>query len=204
MVVSVVTDLVYATGLVVIAYFVGSIPIGLLFARSRDINLRTIGSGNIGATNVARALGTKMGLFVLVLDAGKGALPLAIALLLELDRSADPFFLAATGFAAMMGHCYPVWLLFRGGKGVATALGVFLVVDPLTAAIAVGVFLGLVLATRIVSVGSVTAAASLPLLLWLFARSDAAVTLGLAGALLVIFQHRENLGRLWRRQEPRL
>ena len=124
--------------------------------------------------------------------------------LTQLDRSADPFFITATGFAAMMGHCYPLWLGFRGGKGVATALGVFLVVDPASAVIAVAIFLVLVAITRIVSLGSLAGAASLPLSLWLFERSDAAVTLGIAGAVLVIFQHRDNLGRLWRRQEPRL
>jgi glycerol-3-phosphate acyltransferase PlsY len=198
------TELVYASVLVVVAYFVGSIPIGLLFARARDVNLRDVGSGNIGATNVARALGKKMGMFVLVFDAGKGAVPVAATLVLELDRSADPFFITATGFAAMMGHCYPLWLGFRGGKGVATALGVFLVVDPASAVIAVAIFLVLVALTRIVSLGSLAGAASLPLSLWLFECSDAAVTLAIAGAVLVIFQHRDNLGRLWRRQEPRL
>ncbi len=196
---------ILATALIiVIAYFVGSIPIGLLFARARDVNLRNIGSGNIGATNVARALGKKTGALVLVLDALKGAIPLLAVFGLELDHRIDPFVICAAGFAAMAGHCFPVWLLFRGGKGVATALGIYLVLDLASAGIAVVVFLAVWGSTRIVALGSMTAAVLLPLLLLLRDASDAAVTLGIAGGALVLFQHRGNISRLVRGEENRL
>ena len=198
------TSLWSAAGIVAAAYLVGSIPIGLLFAHARSVDLRNVGSGNIGATNVARALGKKMGLVVLVLDALKGALPLLVVSLLDLDAQIDPFLIVAVGFAAMAGHCFPVWLLFRGGKGVATALGIYLVVDPVSTAIAVAVFVAIWASTRIVALGSIAAAIGMPLLLWLRGGSDAAVTLGIAGGLLVLFQHRANLGRLVRGEENRL
>jgi glycerol-3-phosphate acyltransferase PlsY len=190
--------------LVIGAYLVGSIPIGVLFARARRVDLRSVGSGNIGATNVARALGKKTGAIVLVLDAAKGALPLLLVSLLALDQRLDPFLVPAVGFAAMAGHCFPPWLLFRGGKGVATALGIYLVVDPVSTLIAVGAFLAIWLPTRVVALGSMAAAVLMPVLLWLRGGSDAVVTLGIAAGLLVLCQHRTNIGRLWRGEEHHL
>jgi glycerol-3-phosphate acyltransferase PlsY len=199
-----VSDLPLAAAVVIGAYFVGSIPIGLLFARRRGIEIRDVGSGNIGAANVARNLGKKLGAVVLVLDAVKGAVPLVVVRLLELDQTVDPFVITATGFAAVAGHCFPIWLRFDGGKGVATSLGAYLALDPLVTAVAVAVFVLLYLPFRIVSVGSLVAAASYPVFQLLFGRSDAEVTLGIAIALIVVYRHRDNIARLRQRREHRI
>ncbi len=191
----------WAAGLVVLSYFIGSIPTGFLFARARGIDIRERGSGNIGATNVARILGKKLGLLILILDALKGAVPVAAVYGLGLHRSVDPFVLTACGVAAICGHCFPVWLGFRGGKGVATSFGVFLVADPMVTGIVVAMFAVIYAAFRIVSLGSLMAAIALPTLLWVLQRSDAAVTLGIAGTLIIVVKHRANIVRLVRRQE---
>jgi glycerol-3-phosphate acyltransferase PlsY len=198
----VIGQVIAAVAVIVGAYFVGSIPIGVVLARRRGVDIRAVGSGNIGATNVSRSLGRKLGAVVLVLDALKGALPVLAVVLLELDQRVDPFVLTATGFAAIAGHCFPIWLRFDGGKGVATALGVYLVVDPVVTAICVAIFAACYLPFRIVSIGSLAAATAFPVLLLVFGRSDAAVTLGIAVGLVIIYRHRGNLGRLLRRREP--
>jgi glycerol-3-phosphate acyltransferase PlsY len=200
---TVMTSLSSAVALVIGAYFIGSIPIGVLLSRRRGVDIRAVGSGNIGATNVSRSLGRKLGAVVLVLDAIKGALPLGIALLLELDHRVDPFVITATGFSAIAGHCFPIWLRFNGGKGVATALGVYLVVDPLATAICVAVFAVCYVPFRIVSIGSMAAAIAFPLVLLAFGRNDAEVTLGIAVALVILYRHRGNIARLVRRTESR-
>ncbi len=194
-------DLIYAGLIVVGAYVIGSIPSGLVLAQARGIDIRDFGSGNIGATNVSRALGKRLGGVVLVLDALKGAVPLIALLTLGLHRSVDPFLLTLTGFAAIMGHCFSIFLGFHGGKGVATSLGVFIVLEPLAALGAVVVFAGLYAAFRVASVGSVVAAASMAVWLLVLNSSDAVVTLAVASALLIVFTHRSNLGRLVRGNE---
>lgn len=188
---------VLAVAVIIAAYFCGSIPSGLLLARARGIDIREHGSGNIGATNVARSIGKKLGAVVLLIDALKGAVPVLAVLVLELHSKVDPFVLTATGFAAICGHCFPIWLGFRGGKGVATSLGVFLVADPLVAGIGVLTFAVLYAVFRIASIGSMAGAVMFPVLLWLLGRSDALVTLGIAGAAVVVFKHRGNLMRLF-------
>jgi glycerol-3-phosphate acyltransferase PlsY len=197
-------DALIAAAAVIGAYLAGSIPTGLLFARARGVDIRQVGSGNIGATNVARNLGKRLGVVVLLLDACKGALPVLLVRLLGLEDSIDPFLLTATGFAAIAGHCFPVWLRFHGGKGVATSLGVFLVVDPLVSAIAIGIFAVLYGAFRVASIGSIAAAIAFPVLLWLFGRSDAVVALGIAGAIVVVAKHHGNIARLLRGQENKV
>lgn len=197
-----IASVITAVAVIVGAYFVGSIPIGVLLSRRRGVDIRAVGSGNIGATNVSRTLGRKLGAVVLVLDALKGALPVLAVVMLELDQRVDPFVLTATGFAAIAGHCFPIWLRFDGGKGVATALGVYLVVDPLVTAICVAIFAACYLPFRIVSIGSMTAAVAFPVLLLVFGHSDAVVTLGIAVSLVILYRHRGNLGRLLRRGEP--
>lgn len=190
----------------VAAYLLGSIPFGLILARvfgSGDV--RKEGSGNIGATNVARVAGPLPGLLTLALDAGKGALAVWLA-----ARWSGHSALAMTvaGTMALVGHCFPVWLGFRGGKGVATALGVFAVMAPLAllaAAIVFGVIFGL---WRYVSLASVSAAAAMPLavyLLWAPGHAPPlAVNLGAAfAALLVIVKHQGNLQRLVAGTEPK-
>ena len=197
-------DVPLAAGLVVLAYLLGSIPIGLVIARARGIDIREQGSGNIGATNVARTLGKRVGAVVLLLDALKGAAPLLAVLMLDLDDRVDPFVITATGFAAICGHCYPVWLKFRGGKGVATSLGVFLVVAPLVALVGIAIFAVLYAAFRVASIGSLAAAASFPAQILLFygsGGSDAVLTLSLAALLVIVIKHRGNIARLIRREE---
>lgn len=190
--------------MVVAAYLAGSIPIGLLVARARGIDIRAVGSGNIGATNVARSLGKKLGLIVLVFDALKGAMPMLAVQWLALPERASPFVLTACGIAAVSGHCFPVWLRFRGGKGVATALGVFLVVDPVVTAIAVAIFAFFYVLFRVASIGSMAAAIAVTPLLILHGRSTADITLSIAVTVIILVKHRQNLGRLLRHQEHRV
>lgn len=188
------------------AYLLGSIPFGLLLARAFGRgDVRKVGSGNIGATNVARAAGLLAGIFTLVLDAAKGAGAVLLAEKLAND-SATWMMIAA--FAALLGHCFPVWLKFKGGKGVATAAGIFLVLSPLACLAAVILFLLVVIFWRYISLGSVSTAAAMPLLIYfLWAPRHApprAVTVGaVAAALVIIYKHRGNLQRLVEGAEPK-
>lgn len=193
-----------SVGLVVLAYFMGSIPFGYLIGKRRGVDMRKLGSGNIGATNVARNLGKRTGILVLILDVLKAAAPTLLARILVERNELAVEYLAAVALAAIVGHCYPVWLKFRGGKGVATSLGVFLVIDPAMAGIGIAIFVGLYAAFRMASVGSIAAAIAFPLLLWLAHRDPALVQLGIAGAAIIVFKHRSNLLRLFRGQENKV
>jgi acyl phosphate:glycerol-3-phosphate acyltransferase len=177
---------------VVAAYLMGSIPFAQLLSTRRGIDLRRVGSGNVGATNVLRTLGVRPAVLAMMLDAVKGAIAVLIAQRLTNGVAAP----VVAGLASMVGHVYPVWLRFRGGKGVATAAGAFAVLTPVAAAVAVGVFLLTVLLTRFISVGSM--AAALTLAGWAIA-SDAPTVVGLGaaiGAALVLIGHRANVLRL--------
>ena len=203
-------DGLYAAAAVVAGYLCGSIPFGLLAGRRLGVDVRQAGSGNIGATNVARTIGKKLGALVLLLDALKGALPLAAWILfdlgdrIELAPAFDPFLLTAVGLAPILGHCFPIWLRFRGGKGVATALGVFLVADAPVIGMAAALFGLVYLATRIVSLGSLTAAIAVPVIGAVLGRPAPILALGGAGAVVVVFKHRQNIARLLRRSELRV
>jgi len=188
------------------AYLLGSIPFGLLltsaFGRG---DVRKVGSGNIGATNVARAAGLLAGIFTLVLDVAKGTGAVLLAEKLSNDRAT---WMITAAFFALLGHCFPAWLKFNGGKGVATAAGIFLVLSPLACLAAVILFILVVLFWRYVSLGSVSAAAAMPLLVYcLWAPNYApppSVTFGtVAAALLIIYKHRGNLQRLLEGAEPK-
>lgn len=183
-----------------LGYFAGSFPTGVLLAKLRGVDLRATGSGNIGATNVARALGKKLGVLTLLIDAGKGLGPVLGAQAAGLT----PPFVAAVALACVAGHVFPVWLRFRGGKGVATAAGVFLGLAPLSTALAAGIYLLAVAQTRISSVGSLAATLSLPL--WMLALGTEPVTIGLAGVLFafILWTHRDNLRRLLAGSEHKL
>lgn len=194
------SDTVLAIAFVAGAYFLGSIPFGLILGRRRGVDVRQVGSGNIGATNVARSLGKKLGLVVLVLDLAKGALPVLLFERLAFDR-VHPFVLTAVGLAPILGHCFPVWLRLRGGKGVATALGVFLAIDPVITGMAVVVFAVLYALFRVVSLASMTATVALAALLWLLERPAPEVALGVLVTALILVQHRQNIRRLLRRAE---
>ncbi len=182
------------------AYLLGSVPFGILFARLfGGADPRTMGSGNIGATNVRRAAGKAAGALTLAADILKGAAPAYVATALGLP----PVYVAAAGFAAFLGHLYPLFLGFRGGKGVATACGVMFVISPLATVLALLVFIAAVAAKRYVSLGSMLAAASMPLFLYLSGREDF-VGLGVLIALFIILKHRANIRRLLAGEENRL
>jgi len=200
-------DAAAAALLLLASYLCGSIPTGLLIGKKMGVDVRTKGSGNIGATNVARTVGKKVGVLVLLLDAIKGALPIALFTALDLDARidlggpADRFLLTAVGLAPIVGHCFPIWLRFRGGKGVATALGVFLVVDPLSLAVGAALFALLYAAFRIVSIGSMSAAVAIPVACALLGRPLPIILLAAGGAAIVIGKHHGNIRRLLKKSE---
>jgi glycerol-3-phosphate acyltransferase PlsY len=193
-------------GWIVLGYLLGSIPFGYLLVRvTGGGDIRFQGSGNIGATNVARTSGWSVGIATLVLDAAKGFM--AVWLTEHFSRGNIRFMIYA-GLAAILGHMFPAWLRFEGGKGVATALGVFLAICWPALAAAVLLFLLVVLFWRYVSLGSVSAAAALPLLVYLLyapghAPPTAVSVSTLVAAVMVIFKHRANIERLLAGTEPR-
>ena len=197
---------VTSVAIAISAYLLGSIPFGLLLGKLFGAaDVRTEGSGNIGATNVARVAGPLAGILTLLLDAAKGALAVVLAARLS-DQSSTWMMIA--GLCALVGHCYPIWLGFHGGKGVATAAGVFLVLSPLAFLAAAILFFLVVLYWRFVSLGSISAAAAMPLLIYFFwAPHHAppyAVTFGsLAAALLIVYKHDANIQRLVQGDEPK-
>ena len=178
-------------------YIVGSLPIGFLVTQgTRGVDLRHAGSGNVGAANVYRTSGLRMAIAVMVADAGKGAGAVLLA--------GGGSHAVAAGVAAVIGHIYPIWLGFKGGKGVATASGAFTLLSPLPAAIAAAAFAITVYRTRFVSLGSIVATVLLPLLEWLrpgFRAVDIGATIV---AALILFRHRGNMMRLWSRTERAL
>jgi len=192
--------------LVLGGYLFGSIPFGLIFAKILGgTDVREHGSGNIGATNVSRVAGPGAGTLTLIFDAGKGAAAVWLAARFT-EHSASAMMFA--GLAALLGHCFPIWLRFKGGKGVATALGVFLVLCPLAAVAGVLLFLLVVAFWRYVSLGSLAAAAAMPLLVYfLWAPGHAppmVITLGtLFAAVLLFYKHDANLQRLVDGTEPK-
>jgi len=186
--------------IVLLGYFIGSIPFALVLARHRGLDLRKIGSGNLGAANVLRASGATAGVMVAVLDIGKGALSVLVA-----DQLSDgPALPAMAGLAAIVGHIYPIWLRFRGGKGVATACGVFAVMTPLAAAPAFAVFIATVWITRYISLGSVIASVVLPPLAYVTGSPAPVVASAVAASILIVFRHRSNLARLASGTERRI
>jgi glycerol-3-phosphate acyltransferase PlsY len=183
-----------------LAYFVGSIPFAFLVARTRGVDLRARGSHNVGATNVLRTAGVASAVAAMCLDAVKGALAVLIAYRMS-NGLAWP---VAAGLASVVGHIYPVWLGFKGGKGVATAAGVFAVLAPLALGIASVVFVVAVWATRYISIGSMAGAAALAIVA-ATGQHPLSVTIGAAmAALLIVYRHRENLVRLREGTERRI
>ena len=189
---------------VLFAYFLGSVPFGILVAHlfDRGVDLRKVGSGNIGATNVARAVGKAGGIATLLLDAGKGVFAMALAY--RFTDSRVDLWLALAGGAAFLGHIFPVHLGLRGGKGVATALGIVAVLSPVTAFLLGVLFAAVVYFTRYVSLGSLCAAVALPPMMALLATSRHYVTLSLVICFLVIYTHRENIRSLLAGRERKL
>ena len=186
--------------LIVAAYLIGSVPFALLLARrlgTRD--LRRIGSGNIGAANVLRTSGVRAGVTVMLLDIAKGAG--SVMLVQRFDGGAVT---AAAGLAAIVGHVFPVWLRFRGGKGVATACGVFSVLTPVAVGPALAVFLGSVWMTRYISVGSILAAVALPPIAYATGSPMPVLAVSMIASMLILVRHRTNLGRVLAGTEQRI
>lgn len=174
------------------AYLIGSIPTGLLLGKLYGIDVRTAGSGNIGATNVYRTVGKKIGILTLIADCLKGLLPVLVA-----RRMAMPeMVIAGVGLAAFLGHVFPFYLRFKGGKGVATALGVFLGAAPAAVGGALLAFLAVVAKTRYVSLGSVIAAAVVPVLVLVYQGLTPTTAMAVIVSIIVIWRHRENIQRL--------
>ncbi len=177
---------------VIASYLLGSIPTGLLLGKAFGVDIRTAGSGNIGATNVYRTLGRKVGVMTLAGDCLKGLLPVLAARWL----ACPDVWLMAAGLAAFLGHVYTVFLRFKGGKGVATALGVFLGVSPLSVLIALVVFALVLWKWRYVSLASITAAAAMPLVIATVDRRPLIIAMTILIAALVVWKHRDNIARL--------
>jgi len=203
-------NIVIYLGSAVVAYLLGSIPFGLILVRMvRGEDVRLTGSGNIGATNVARSGGAKLGIATLILDALKGYLAVFIASVASHRNAEVDFGLAASiaALCAILGHVFPVWLKFRGGKGVATAVGAFVGVAPRAVLVVLAIFLVVVLIFRYVSLGSIVASALFPLLAFFLYRSEsspAGLAVMLGASLLIILKHKANIRRLVDGTENRL
>jgi glycerol-3-phosphate acyltransferase PlsY len=186
---------------VLLGYGLGSLPLGYLVAsRAKGIDLRRVGSGNVGATNAYRTAGLAAALIVILVDVAKGASSVFFAARFA-SGAADP---VAAGVAAIIGHVYPVGLRFHGGKGVATACGVFWMLAPLATAVSATLFVLVVWLTRYVSLGSVLATMALPPLAFFTDKSVPVVIGAGLAALLIVQRHRANLTRLQQGIEPRL
>ncbi|MGH9971519.1 MAG: glycerol-3-phosphate 1-O-acyltransferase PlsY [Pyrinomonadaceae bacterium] len=207
---------------IIVAYLLGSIPFGYLIVRAKEGgDIRQTGSGGTGATNVSRRAGKAAGVLTLLLDALKGAGAVLLAMwVLKAPavgahggtpiQTSAAWWVTAAALAVMLGHIFPVWLRFRGGKGVATGVGVFLVLMPAVVLIAALIFVGVVSATRYVSLASILAALAIPVLVLLehfFLRPlpnlRPTMTVAVAGALLIVFAHRENIKRLMQGKESK-
>jgi glycerol-3-phosphate acyltransferase PlsY len=194
--VNITTSIVLMTG-----YLIGSIPFAYLLARRhRGIDLRLAGSGNVGAANVLRTTTKKIGVSAMALDVAKGIASVLVARQLDPGPTGP----AVAGIAAVLGHIYPVWLGFRGGKGVATTCGVFSILAPEATAIATIVFLALVWWTRYISLGSVAGSAILAPLAYVFGAPEVTVIAAILVAAIVVHRHRSNLRRVFAGVERRL
>ena len=186
--------------IIVGAYLIGSVPFAFLLARRRGVDLRTAGSGNVGAANVLRTSGVSLAVAAMLLDALKGM----AAVLVAEAASAGPATVVAAGLVSIIGHVYPVWLRFRGGKGVATAAGAFTLLAPVPLAIAAAVFAVAVVATRVISVGSLTAVVTLPIAAAFTETPQLVIVGALAAAIVIVERHRGNLVRILAGTERRV
>jgi glycerol-3-phosphate acyltransferase PlsY len=187
--------------LLVVAYLLGSVPFGVLVARLHgSVDLRRVGSGNIGATNVLRAVGKGGAALTLLGDIGKGA----VAVMLGRWAGVSPTALALVALAAVTGHLFPVFAGFRGGKGVATTLGVILAAMPTVGVLLLLIWLAVAAVWRYSSLAALVASAALPLLAWLLDGRPPLLTLSALLFLLVLLRHRENIRRLWQGTEGKI
>jgi len=185
----------------VVAYLLGSIPFGYLIVRRRmGADIRETGSGGTGATNVSRRAGKAAGVLTLLLDAAKGS----VAVLIAKAAGGDDWIIAVAAVAALVGHIFPVWLGFRGGKGVATGVGIFSVLAPISLLCAGVIFIALVVTTRYVSLGSMIAAVLIPVFVWLQSGAQPVLLAAILAAALIVFAHRGNIKRLASRTESQI
>jgi glycerol-3-phosphate acyltransferase PlsY len=185
---------------IVFGYLLGSIPFALLLTRRRGIELRNVGSRNPGAANVLRSAGVGAAVAVMLLDAAKGTVAVGTARLM----SGDVAVATSAGLAAIVGHIYPIWSGFRGGKGVATSAGVFAVLAPLATAIAALVFVGTIAATRFISAGSIAGALTLPVAAAIGNLPNPVIAGTLLASAIVLIRHRDNVSRLIAGTERRI
>lgn len=189
---------------VIIAYLIGSIPFGYLIVRARGGgDVRETGSGGTGATNVSRRAGKGAGIFTLVLDALKGALAVIMVKSISIPASND-WLIAAAAVVVLVGHIFPIWLAFRGGKGVATGAGVFLALAPPAVLCAAVIFVAVVWWRKMISLGSIAGAVTIPVYVGVAQYSTPLFTASFVGALLIVFAHRGNIARIWHGTESRI
>lgn len=181
------------------SYLLGSIPTGYIIGSLAGVDIRKVGSGNVGATNVARVVGKKRGLLTLIADVTKGFLPVFVAARLGLSHTA----VAVIAIAAFLGHLYPVFLKFQGGKGVATALGVLLALAPMATVVLIALFGVVAGSSRLVSLSSIVAALAAPIMLWSLSYSPIVIATGVFLAVMITVRHRDNIQRLYAGTEPR-
>lgn len=194
----------------VVSYLLGSIPTGFLVAKARGVDIRKVGSGNIGATNVFRMLGKTAGVLVLLADAAKGWLAVFVAARLiggwfypAAGPQAREWLALVAGVAAILGHIYTCWLGFKGGKGIATSAGVLVALVPLALLVILGIWIVVFALSRYVSLASISAAFALPFAAWLFGESLTIILVTAALAALAIYKHKANIQRLIKGTENR-
>ncbi|HVJ26962.1 MAG TPA: glycerol-3-phosphate 1-O-acyltransferase PlsY [Vicinamibacterales bacterium] len=185
---------------ILLGYLAGSVPFAYLLARLKGIDVRIAGSGNVGAANVLRTTGPWRGVIVMSLDVAKGIGAVAIAHML----AGGTALIALSGAAAVVGHIYPVWLRFHGGKGVAVAAGVFTVLSPGATALAAALFLIIAWITRYISLASIAATLALPPAAWIVGAPLSVILVAAGTATLILFRHRANWSRLRRGTERRM
>jgi len=191
---------VHASLYILLAYLIGSIPVGVLLSRLKGVDPRKTGSGNIGATNVIRAAGKALGILTLLGDIGKGFFPT----LFTIYYNEPHLLVVSTGLATFLGHLFPVYLKFKGGKGVATALGVYLAISPLAIIINALIFILVLLKWRYVSVGSLVAAGCMPLTLYLLNIPHPYIYLSFIISGLIYIRHGDNIKRLIKGTERKI
>lgn len=191
---------------VIIAYLIGSVSIGYIFAKHfKGVDIRRTGSGSAGATNISRLMGFKTAVLVLVLDALKGYLAVYLALIFfQQGLLAGEWVVLLSGVAVIAGHNWPLYFSFKGGRGAATMLGVFLALIPIEALIVFAIVIVIIAVTRYVSLGSIIGATAIPITMLITGKPSEYFYFGLVIALVIIFQHRENIKRLLNKQESKL
>ena len=186
---------------IIISYLIGSIPFGLLYGKLAGVDVRQDGSKNIGATNVNRLLGKKLGILTLISDALKGLLPMLAITYLPVELEARETVVMLAGTAALVGHCFPIYLKFRGGKGVATALGIYIYLAPLLTLGAMAAFFIVVWLSGYVSCGSLAASAIMPILILGTGGEPVLAATTTVICTIIWFKHSENIGRLFKGTE---